>query len=104
MRKRNRTVSFLKPFFVVSMLFLVFSIVWLRSSIISLEYSISRLESKKEELLRDRKLFMAKKANLLSVDKFEAASASGFVFPDRVKVVYVKRADEGGTYKASFRR
>ncbi|MFA5352597.1 MAG: hypothetical protein WC291_00035 [Thermodesulfovibrionales bacterium] len=103
MRKRNRSVSFLKPFFVVTMLFLVFSLVWLRSGVVSLEYSISRLEEKKAELLRDRKLLGAQKSHLLSVDKFETASANGFVFPDRMKVVYVKRVEDGGTYKASFR-
>lgn len=104
MKKRNRSVSFLKPVFFLTMLFLVFGLVWLRSGVISLEYSISRLEAQKEELLRDRKLLAAKRANLLSLDKFETASARGFVFPDRVKVVYVKRVEDGGTFKASFRR
>lgn len=105
-RKENRLICLLKPVSVVLLLLSIFTIVWLRSSFVSLEYSISSLEKKRTELMRDRKLLAAERAGLLSVERFEKVANStvngGFAFPDRVKVVYVKRAKDKEPYMASF--
>ncbi len=98
----------LKPLSIAMLLLSIFSIVWLRSSFVSLEYSISSLEKKKSVLMKDRKMLAAERASLLSVERFEKVAGnstvnSGFVFPDRVKVVYVKKAKDNEPYRASFK-
>lgn len=107
-RRQNRLISMLKPLSIAILLMSIFSIVWLRSSVVSLEYSISSLEKKKAVLMRDRKMFVAEKASLLSIERLEKIAGnstvnSGFVFPDRVKVVYVKKTNNDEPYMASFK-
>ncbi|MDI6727476.1 MAG: hypothetical protein QMD44_00950 [Thermodesulfovibrionales bacterium] len=107
-RRQNRLLAMLKPLSIAMLLLSIFSIVWLRSSFVSLEYSISSLEKKKSVLMRDRKMLAAERASLLSVERFEKVAVSntvngGFTFPDRVKVVYVKKAKDNEPYRASFK-
>jgi hypothetical protein len=101
--RKNKIIAMLKPLSIVMLLISIFSIVWLRSSFVSLEYSISSLEKKKTVLMRDRKMLAAERASLLSVERFEKVAANGFTFPDRVKVVYVKKARDNEPYMASFK-
>ncbi|GER92551.1 hypothetical protein A45J_0267 [hot springs metagenome] len=106
--RRNKLIFILKPFSIILLLISIFTIVWMRSSFVSLEYSISSLEKKKAALMRDKKVFAAERASLLSAERFEkfvsnSTVSGGFVFPDRVKVVYVKRAKENEPYRASFK-
>lgn len=108
-RRKNRLIGMLKPVSVVLLLFSIFSIVWLRSSFVSLEYSISSLEKKKTALMRDMKMLAAERASLMSVERFErvannGAVNGGFAFPDRVKVVHVKKANDKEPYMASFNK
>lgn len=100
--RRNKLIFILKPFSIILLLVSVFTIVWLRSSFVSIEYSISSLEKKKTSLMRDRKAFAAERASLLSVERFEKVAASGFSFPNRVRVVYVKKEKDKEPYRASF--
>lgn len=102
LRRESRLLWIMKPLSVLALLFSVFLMVWLKSSVVSLEYSISSLEKKKTELMRERKLFAAERANLLSVERFQNVAANGFEFPDRVKVVYVKSLKTTDTYTASL--
>jgi len=103
-RRKNRFVELLKPLSIMLLLFSIFGTVWLRSGIVSLEYRLSRLENKKKELMRDTKVLLAERANLLSVERFEkvAMDGTGFTFPDRVKVVFVKKANEQEPRKAAL--
>lgn len=107
-RRENRLLALLKPLSVVMLLISIFSIVWLRSSFVSLEYSISSLEKKKAALMRGRKMLAAERASLLSVERFERVAGNstvngGFTFPDRVKVVYVKKTNDNEPHRASFK-
>lgn len=102
-RRRSWFVGVLKPLSIVMLLFMIFTIVWLRSSVVSLEYRLSSLEKKKVELARDRKLLLAERSNLLAIGRLEnTAAGSGFAFPDRMRVVYVKKGGDSNTYKASL--
>lgn len=91
------------PLIVSIFLFGIFSLVWLRSSIRAMEYSIAALDEQRMEILKERKALMAEKASILSIQnvKHMTSEKLGLVFPDRVKVVYVKR---GNTmpYRASL--
>lgn len=106
--RKNKIIEILKPLSIVMLLLSIFSIVWLRSSFVSLEYSISSLEKKKAVLMKNRKMLTAERANLSSVERFEKVAGNGivngrFTFPDRVKVVYVKKAKDNEPYRASFK-
>ncbi len=94
----------LKPASLLMLLFMIFGIVWLRSSVVSLEYSLSILEAKKSELMREKKVLAAEQANLLYIGRLQsvASNGTGFEFPDRVRVVYVKSSRKNDIYKASF--
>lgn len=95
---------FVVPLSVLLILFGIFSIVWLRSSVRTAEYSIAALDHKRMEILRDRKALMAEKASLLSIQsvKNKGSGKLTLVFPDRVKVVYVKKDGKNTPFKASL--
>ncbi|MBZ0158059.1 MAG: hypothetical protein K8I29_17820 [Alphaproteobacteria bacterium] len=103
-RKESFFVRFLRWLSVATLLFSFFAIVWLRSSVVSLEYSLSRLEKRETDLAKEKKSLVAERANLLYVGRLEAVAAngSGFVFPDRMKVVYVKREMKQEPYKVAM--
>ncbi|MEW6215169.1 MAG: hypothetical protein AB1478_08215 [Nitrospirota bacterium] len=96
----------LKPLFITLLLFGVFCIVWLRSNVVTLEYNLGDLEKKRIECLKERKMLRAEKASLLSFERVNASLSRnyGFVFPDRVRVIYVKRQKGSQPYKASLKR
>ncbi|MFZ3122556.1 MAG: hypothetical protein WA104_04210 [Thermodesulfovibrionales bacterium] len=95
---------FLVPLSVALILFGIFSIVWLRSSVRTAEYSIAALDHRRMEILRDRKTLMAEKAGLLSIQsvKSKGSGKLALVFPDRIKVVYVKKDGKNAPFKASL--
>lgn len=101
-KKKNMLDYMIKPVSAVVLLFLIFAIVWIRASVISLEYRISDLEEKKREIVREIKVASVERSSLLSVKKIETLASNEFVFPDRVKVVYVSRIKDGNTYMASL--
>lgn len=95
---------FMVPLSVALILFGIFSIVWLRSSVRTAEYSIAALDHRRMEILRDRKTLMAEKAGLLSIQsvKSKGSGKLALVFPDRIKVVYVKKDGKNTPFKASL--
>lgn len=102
---RSGIFSFLLvPLSVALILFGIFSIVWLRSSVRTAEYSIAALDHRRMEILRDRKTLMAEKAGLLSIQsvKNKGSGKLALVFPDRIKVVYVKKDGKNTPFKASL--
>jgi len=103
-RKKNWFIAFLKPVSLLMLLFMIFGIVWLRSSVVSLEYSLSNLEKRKSELVREKKELAAEQANLLYIGRLQtvASNGTGFEFPDRVRVVYVRAPGKSDIYKASL--
>ncbi|MDO8747386.1 MAG: hypothetical protein Q7J70_06980, partial [Thermodesulfovibrionales bacterium] len=68
------------------------------------EYSIAALDHRRMEILRDRKTLMAEKAGLLSIQsvKSKGSGKLALVFPDRIKVVYVKKDGKNTPFKASL--
>lgn len=93
------------PLVIVSLLFGIFSVVWLRSGVRTTEYNIALLEDKRMEVLKERKMFMAEKASLLSIQNVKNAGGGKpeMVFPDGTKVIYVKK--EGSVpYRVSLER
>ncbi|MDP2276846.1 MAG: hypothetical protein Q8K51_01345 [Nitrospirota bacterium] len=95
---------FLVPLSVALILFGIISIVWLRSSVRTAEYSIAALDHRRMEILRDRKTLMAERAGLLSIQsvKSKGSGKLALVFPDRIKVVYVKKDGKSAPFKASL--
>lgn len=105
-RKRNIFVFLIKPLCIALLLLSNFGLIWLKSNVISLEYDISNLEKKKEECLKEKKVLFAEKANLQSFETINSSLSEdyGFVFPNRVKVIHVKRQNVPIPYSVSMER
>lgn len=101
---RGFTQNILKAFTIFLLVILVFGIVWLRSNVITLEYKISSLEKQKVKLIKENKSIIAEKAKLLALERFENSEARGFVFPDRIKVVYVRESNHREPYRITHSR
>jgi hypothetical protein len=87
----------------ILLLLSIFGLVWLRSSYVSVEYRIGAMETQKAEALKEKKALAAELAALLSLDEVEQRDIS-LVFPDRQKVIYVKRDGGGVPYSAALTR
>jgi len=106
-----------KPFFILLLLGGLFSLIWLRSSIVSMTYSLRTLEEKSMEARRDMKVLMAERANLMAVSRVSSTlnngvhtgaglgsmAESGYVMPDRARVVTVRKNSSAEPRKASLR-
>lgn len=106
--KRTLTEIFLflvKPLIFIVLMISVFGIVYLRSNVTRLEYDIGELEKKKLEYVKERKLLLAKKTNLLSFEKIGMSLNLGgeYILQDRLKVIYVDKQRGILPYKASFK-
>jgi len=106
-----------KPVCIIVLLFGLFGLVWLRSSVVSIAYDLRTLEEKKMASQKETKMLLAGRSKVISLASIGSALqvrgqgqdkgdykqvSSGYVFPDRVKVIHVKRHRGPETYKASF--
>lgn len=101
-----------KPLLIACLLLGLFGMIWLRSSIVAANYRIHDLEEKKMSALTDMKLLLANRAKLMSLASIESSrrgtsvkkrhADNEYIFPDRVKVVYVKRRKGVEPYDVSL--
>ncbi|MFZ2197730.1 MAG: hypothetical protein WAV13_08365 [Thermodesulfovibrionales bacterium] len=117
-RSNNDFLEFMyKPFCIIILLFGLFGMVWLRAGVVSISYDLRNLEEKKMEALKDRKMLLADRSKVISLANISSTLqsqgqrqdngdykrvSSGYVFPDRVKVIHVKKRTGPETYKASL--
>lgn len=113
-KTNQNMLSFLyKPLCMVLLLFGLFGLIWLRSNVVSLAYELRSLEEKKIAALKDMKSSLAERASLMSLEKIDASfkgsvqretvyANSGYVFPDRVRVVHIKQNRRPESLKASL--
>ncbi|GBE31474.1 MAG TPA: hypothetical protein ENG80_02045, partial [Nitrospirae bacterium] len=107
MRRRkdnNLFWSFVRFSIVPVIIIFVFMLVWLKSEVTSLEYRISEHEKERMDLLEQKKELIVKRSDLLSVKNIEyvAMKKLGLTFPDRKRVIYVKRGDMPHNFKAGL--
>jgi len=119
MRRSNNDFLFFiyKPLCVILLLFGLFGMVWLRSGVVSISYDLRNLEEKKMEALKDMKMLLADRSKVISLANIGSTLqsqgqrqgggdykrvSSDYVFPDRVKVIHVKKRTGSETYKASL--
>lgn len=98
MRSHRQNESFASrialPAAIAAVVFCVFGLVWMRSSIIAIEYEISAIEGAKVEAFKQKNVMEARLASMLSIQQV-GRKAVELSFPDRQRLVYVKRdADE----------
>jgi hypothetical protein len=105
-RKGGMVLAGLKALIIVLIVGTVFTVVGLRSNVMSLEYSLSTLEKSRTEALRDQKVLAADKAALMSLKRVDRVdyAGSGFSFPERKKVVYVRDSERGPVRTAYSRQ
>lgn len=113
-RAHNDFLSFVfKPVCIIILLSGLFGMVWLRSGVVSVSYDLRSLEEKKMESLKEMKTLLAARSRAISLANiglsFQGLDigdnkrvSSGYVFPDRAKVIHVKRRTGPETYKASL--
>lgn len=113
-RTNNDFLSWIyKPLCIVILLVGLFGMVWLRSGVVSISYDLRNLEQKKMEALKDMKMLLADRSKVISLANIDKSLqrqdsgdyrhvSSGYVFPDRVKVIHVKKHTGPETYKASL--
>ncbi len=101
------------PACIIILLFGLFGMVWLRSSVVSVSYDLRNLDEKKMEALKEMKTLLAERSKIISVanigssfqgrgNKNHKNVSSDYVFPDRAKVIQVKRRSGTETYRASL--
>lgn len=105
-RKKSLMSFIFKPFCITVLLVGHFTLVWLKSHVLDLEYSISVLEKMKAVHIKERRLLLAEKAGLQSLERLEASATKNrsFIFPDRVKVIHVKKQREALPRKVSQKK
>jgi hypothetical protein len=101
-----------KPLLVALLLLGLFGLIWLRSSIVAVNYEIHNLEENKMGALTDMKLLLADRAKLMSLARIDTPlrgtaandqyADNGYIFPDRIKVVHVKRSKGVAPYNVSL--
>ena len=117
-RSQNDFLSVIyKPVCIIILLFGLFGLVWLRSNVVSIAYDLRTLEEKRMASQKETKMLLAGRSKVISLASIGSALqvrgqgqdkgdykqvSSGYVFPDRVKVIHVKRHRGPETYKASF--
>jgi hypothetical protein len=117
-RSQNDFLSIIfRPVCIIILLFGLFGLVWLRSSVVSIAYDLRALEEKKMASQKETKMLLADRSKVISLASIDSALqsrgqgqdngdykrvSSGYVFPDRVKVIHIKRHTGPETYKASF--
>lgn len=112
-KRDSNMLSFLyKPLCVVIVVFGLFGIIWLRSSIVKFTYELHNLEEKRLQAHKETRMLIAKRAELMSLEQIEASfkgktgrvyAKSGYVFPQRVRVVQVKRGQRSELFNASLK-
>ncbi len=82
----------------------IFALVWLRTAVVNLEYKVGELDKQKVELVREKKLVIARRASFYSAKKIEdmAIKRLGMRLPERENIFFVKRTKGAGPYRASM--
>jgi len=91
----------------------LFGLIWLRSGVVATAYDLRNLEEKKMASLKDRKILLAERAKLMSLEEIDASfrgsargdtrlAAGENMFSNRVRVIHIKRNNVPGTYRASL--
>lgn len=102
-----------KPLCIILLVIGLFSLVWLRSNIVQSSYEIRKLEESRMESLKNMNVLLAERARLMSLEYIDASlrkknqskkiyAQRKYVFPDRVRVVQVKRSRGAEPYKATL--
>jgi hypothetical protein len=105
-RKKSLMSFIFKPICITVLLVGHFNLVWLKSHVLNLEYSIGVLEKMKVDHIKERRLLLAEKAGLQSLERLEASATESrnFIFPDRVKVIHVKKQKGPLPHKVSLEK
>ncbi len=114
-KSNSNVLSFIvKPLCIILLLLGLFELIWLRSSIVTVTYDLRNLEVQKMEALKDMKLLLADRAKLMSIEKIGASFNADnnnfrkakynteYVFPDRVKVVHIKKGKGPEPFRVSL--
>jgi|GEM_PF-2845330 len=104
-RKRNTIRQVVvNSCFIVSLLGMLILTIWLRTAIVNMEYELGKLNSKKAELVREKRLLVAKRISLHSTAMIESMATQrlGMVQPAGTNIFHVKETSSAGIYKVNM--
>jgi cell division protein FtsL len=103
--KNGKKKTLMKLGFFTYFIFCLFAIIWLKAAVVNMKYELGALDKMKAELVRERKMAVAQRANSYSTEKIEkvAMNRLGMTLPVRENVYYVTRTQVAGPVKASFK-
>jgi cell division protein FtsL len=103
--KNGKKKMLVKFSFLLYFVLCLFAIIWLKAAVVNMKYELGELDKMKTELVRERKMAVAQRANFYSTEKIEkvALDRLGMTLPMRENVYYVKRTMAAGPYKASLK-
>jgi cell division protein FtsL len=102
-RKKSRKTVLVRVGIFAYIALCMFGIVWIRASVIGLEYEIGKLNNLRADLVKERRMALATRANYFSSSRIEqtASRKLGMRMPDRADVFYVTTLNPAGLYRAS---
>ena len=104
--KNSKKVSLIMKsgFYLYAVICLV-SIVWLKAAVVNLEYDMGALGNLKTDLVRERNMAVAQRANFYSPEKIEnvAVKRLGMTLPERENIYFVKRTPVAVSFRASMK-
>lgn len=114
-RKPDVTIlSFLyKPFCIAVILIGLFGLIWLRSGTVKVAYQLRALEEKKMETLKEMKMLLAERAQLMSLENIGISmmesrrgdklyAENRYVFPARTRIIKVTNDRRPEPFNASL--
>lgn len=103
--KKNKKRGLIKFGFFLYMVIGIFALIWLRTAVVKLEYQITDLQKQKNSVEREKKLILAERARIYSVEEIEniATNNLGMTLPQRERVFFVKRILAPAPYGVSVR-
>lgn len=113
-RTQSNILSVLSvPLCIIMMLLGLFGMVRLRSNVVSVSYDLRALEEKKTESIKEMKMLLAERAKVISLASLGApfhkqgrgdyqSAGSNYVFPERVKVIHMKKHARPEPFRVSL--
>ena len=69
--KNSKNKALVKFGFFLYIVLSLFTIIWLKAAVVNIKYELGELDKTKAELVRERKLVVAKRANFYSTERIE---------------------------------
>jgi hypothetical protein len=104
-RNQKKGGTFIKAGFFIYIGISLLAIVWLKAAVVNLEYELGKLDRLRADLVSEREMAVAQRANFFSMGNVEnvALSRLGMSNPERDNIFFVTRTSAAGPRTASLK-